>query len=83
MWKAVVLPLSVHGAALTTTAEQIARFPLSSWVNFVSWQPGELGLVVLWRGGEHWYTAGPQSSSGGGSQGSYHLSNQFVRSKSR
>ena len=53
--------------------------PLSAFVvgQFVSWQPGELGLVVLWRGGEHWYTAGPQSSSGGGSQGSYHHSNQF------
>jgi hypothetical protein len=36
-----------------------------------------LGLVVLWRGAERWYAAGPQSSSGGGSQGSYNHSNQF------
>ncbi|MGH9240181.1 MAG: hypothetical protein ACRD3G_19225 [Vicinamibacterales bacterium] len=53
--------------------------PVSASVvgQFVSWQPGELGLVVLWRGTERWYAAGPQSSSGGGSQGSYHQSNQF------
>ena len=53
--------------------------PVSAFVvgQFVSWQPGELGLVVLWRGAERWYAAGPQSSSGGGSQGSYHRSNQF------
>ena len=53
--------------------------PISAFVvgQFVSWQPSELGLVVLWRGGEHWYAAGPQSSSGGGSQGTYHRSNQF------
>jgi hypothetical protein len=53
--------------------------PLSASVigQFVSWQPDELGLVVLWRGAERWYAAGPQSSSGGGSQGSYNHSNQF------
>ena len=53
--------------------------PVSAFVvgQFVSWQRGELGLVVLWRGAERWYAAGPQSSSGGGSQGSYHHSNQF------
>jgi len=53
--------------------------PISASVvgQFVSWQPGELGLVVLWRGTERWYAAGPQSSSGGGSQGSYRHSNQF------
>ena len=43
--------------------------PLSAFVvgQFVSWQPGEIGLAVLWRGSERWYAAGPQSSSGGGS----------------
>lgn len=53
--------------------------PVSAFVvgQFVSWQPGELGLVVLWRGTERWYAAGPQSSSGGASQGSYRHSNQF------
>jgi hypothetical protein len=54
--------------------------PLSAFVigQFVSWQPGgEVGLAVLWRGAERWYSAGPQSSSGGGSQGSYHQSNHF------
>ena len=53
--------------------------PLSASVvgQFVSWQPGEMGLVVLWRGTERWYATGPQSSSGGGSQGSYHSSKQF------
>lgn len=53
--------------------------PLSASVvgQFVSWQPGELGLAVLWRGTERWYVAGPQSSSGRGSQGSFHRSNQF------
>jgi hypothetical protein len=54
--------------------------PLSASVigQFVSWQPGgEMGLAVLWRGAERWYTAGPQSSSGGGSQGTYNHSNQF------
>ena len=44
---------------------------------FVSWQPGEIGLAVLLRGTERWYMAGPRSSSGGGSQGSYHRSYQF------
>ena len=54
--------------------------PLSASVvgQFVSWQPGEVGLAVLWRGAERWYSAGPQSSSGGGSsQGTYNHSNQF------
>jgi hypothetical protein len=54
--------------------------PVSASVvgQFVSWQPaGELGLAVLWRGTERWYAAGPQSSSGGGSQGTYNHSNQF------
>ena len=53
--------------------------PLSAFVigQFVSWQPGEMGLVVLWRGTERWYATGPQSSSGGGSQGSFRHSNQF------
>jgi hypothetical protein len=54
--------------------------PLSASVvgQFVSWQPGgEMGLAVLWRGAERWYAAGPQLSSGGGSQGTYNHSNQF------
>ena len=53
--------------------------PLSASVygQFVSWQPDEMGLVVLLRGSERWYAARGQSSSGGNSQGSFRHSNQF------
>lgn len=53
--------------------------PLSASVigQFVSWRPGEIGLMVLWRGTERWYYASPRSGGGGGNAESYSHSNQF------
>jgi hypothetical protein len=53
--------------------------PLSASVigTFVSWQPGEIGLVVLWRGAERFYYASPRSGGGGGSADGYRHSSQF------
>ena len=47
--------------------------PLSAPVigSFVSWQPGEIGFVVLWRGAERFYYASPRSGGGGGSPDGY------------
>jgi hypothetical protein len=53
--------------------------PLSASVigSFVSWQPGEIGLIVLWRGADRFYYASPRSGSGGGNAEGYHHSSQF------
>jgi hypothetical protein len=53
--------------------------PLSTSVlgSFVSWQPDEIGLIVLWRGAQRWYYASPRSGGGGGNVDSFHSSNQF------
>jgi hypothetical protein len=53
--------------------------PLSASVlgSFVSWQPGDIGLIVLWRGADRWYYASPRSGGGGGSAEGFQSSNQF------
>ena len=50
--------------------------PLSAFVqaSYFSWKPGEIGLMVLWRGGERWYMQ-PGGAHGSGNfegyKGSY------------
>ena len=53
--------------------------PLSASVlgSFVSWQPGGVGLIVLWRGTDRWYYASPRSGGGGGNAEGFQSSNQF------
>jgi hypothetical protein len=44
---------------------------LSAFVraSYYSWQPGEIGLLVLWRGSERWYSAGCENRGSGNSEG--------------
>jgi hypothetical protein len=86
----LAVPSAQQGAPQPPLSERIAALlakggysgterPLSASVigQFVSWRPGEIGLMVLWRGAERWYYASPRSGGGGGSADSYMHSSVF------
>lgn len=62
------------GSSYSGTERQLSASVLGS---FVSWQPGDIGLVVLWRGADRWYYASPRSGGGGGNAEGFQSSNQF------